>query len=55
MSKQLWLEAYNEKYDECAEKELRPDECDKLATDWADGSAERFQSRLEAMIESDEY
>ena len=43
MSKESWIAAYDEKYDECIEQGLRPAEADKQAVKWAEGAFERLQ------------
>ncbi len=46
MSKELWTEAYAEKYDECIET-MTPQEANLLAVEWAEGAAEREQEHIE--------
>ncbi len=41
LHKQLWIEAYDEKYGEEIEEGASHDEADKVATEWAEGAFER--------------
>jgi len=47
MSKELWCAAYSEKYDECLEEGMTPEEADKKAVEWAEGAFERAQDHAD--------
>lgn len=41
--KLFWIDAYNEKFDECIEEGMTTDQADQEAIEWADGVFERLQ------------
>ncbi len=49
MSKELWVDAYNEKFDEWIEEGMTTDQADQEAIEWADGLFERLQDQADFM------
>lgn len=47
MSKELWCDDFNEKYNECIEEGMTDKEAIKEATVWADGYMERLQDNAD--------
>jgi len=41
VTKELWIDAYTEKYDECIEEGMTEKEADKKSVEWAEGAFER--------------
>ena len=53
MSKELWCDVYNEKFDECLEQGMTTDQADQESIKWADGYMERLIDQADNLRKRD--